>query len=246
MSTNSITTRTLYNIRLLGAVPGFAGALRHILAELAKDPAAVPEGLFFRLPGSLRDRLVDLGLPEGLAPEFTGVIQQLGLAKLRGAGRGTTWFLMDPAFAPDLVQEPWITRAFEDHLERAELFAAIRELSDEVDDLRTELARLRKRPASAPVSIPAPIVVDEDTRLREFFTWAFETHHDPSRGEGLHLSNALKRTFEERFTVSFEDALERLEEARFLRRNERLPMLVWKGRNFPGQMPRVPLRVVGG
>lgn len=233
----NVNTRATFNINLPGALPGFAGAVRHVLAMLAKNPQAIKGGLFYQLPGSLRERLLALGMPEGLAPEFTGVIQHLGVARFSGRATWTVWYLLDPTFAEEFLMEPWVTKAFEAHLDRADLFEQIRDLRAQKESLTV------KTPPSAD---KVAVTFNVKEQLRAFFVRMFRDYHDPSRGAGLFLTTMVEKAFEADFTFDLKAAIGWMVEDDFLSTSDRHPRLIWKGHNYLDQMATVShIRLAG-
>ena len=104
--------RSLVQISIPGtSVPSLAGTLRSVVRQLNNDMTAVDNGLYHKISGSLRDRLVEYGVPLGLVPECTLLMQKLGIARCY-RGSKTFWEIVDVQFFDEFVSERWMIKAY--------------------------------------------------------------------------------------------------------------------------------------
>lgn len=128
--------------------PDLTGALRHVLTKLNEEDGIQKGALYHVLNGGLQSRVQSFGIPNTYLVDFVLLMQDLGLARHRGAHTVTVWEVVDVKFFDEFVTKEWLRRALDNLQKRHEKNAVHVRLRQRVERLESEGAQRPSVPST--------------------------------------------------------------------------------------------------
>ena len=116
------------------------GALRFVIVKLNEEEDIERGGLYHTLCGSMQNRLKSFGIPAKYLVDFQLVMQELGVARRRGANNKTLWEVSCTTYFDAFVSEEWLDWSLHNIAKRHETTTTHRKLREQLAEKELEAA----------------------------------------------------------------------------------------------------------